>query len=49
MVKIQAATRLTCVLFADVVDVDKPGFFSRLGDATTLAYETIPVVVVDVL
>ena len=28
-------------------DVDKPGIFSRLGDATTLAYETTQVVVGD--
>ena len=49
MVNFQAAKRLTCVLcaLADVVDVDKPGFFSRLGDATTLAYDTIQVVVGD--
>jgi hypothetical protein len=35
------------VLFADVVDVDKPGIFFRLGDATAIAYETIQVVVGD--
>ena len=35
------------MLFADVVDVDKPGIFFRLGDATAIAYETIQVVVGD--
>ena len=47
MVKFQGAKRLTCVLFADVVDVDKPGIFFRLGDATAIAYVTIQVVVGD--
>ncbi len=35
------------MLFADVVDVDKPGIFLTLGDATTMAYETIQIVVGD--